>query len=128
MQEKRALPRKKTFLKGTLYFNNRLNSVECLIRDLTDHGARVQFSAPTSVPEAVELYIAARDQTVHGRVRWRKDDEVGLSFATESGADTAAARTGDLAERVEALERDVARLTRIVTEIRTEYRRVRGED
>lgn len=128
MPEQRTEPRKRTFLKGTLYFNNRLNSVECLIRDFSDHGARVQFSAPTSVPDAVELYIPARDQTLHGRVRWRKDEEIGLSFTADPGVYGQAVRSGDLAQRVEALERDVAKLHRMVTEIRSEFKRLRGED
>jgi len=58
----------------------------------------------------------------------RKGDEIGLSFASEPGAQGPAARSGDLAQRVEALERDVAKLARVVLEVRTELKRLRGED
>ena len=126
MQERRTSSRKKSFLKGTLYFDNRLSSAECLVRDLSEQGARVQFSSPVRLPDMVELYIPVRDQTFEAKVRWRRDDEVGLAFA--ANALGGAAPEGDLEQRVKTLEQEVARLQRQVAEIRREYKRVRGED
>jgi hypothetical protein len=39
MIERRALARHKTFIKGRIYFNNRLSSMDCIVRDITDRGA-----------------------------------------------------------------------------------------
>lgn len=128
MQERRTSPRKRSFLKGTVYYNNRLSSTECLVRDLSEHGAKLQFSAPVTLPDTVELYIPVRDQTFHAEVRWHAGDEVGLSFGTEPPAVDGTAPSGDLAQRVAALEREVSKLHRQVLDIRTEFKRLRGED
>lgn len=128
MQERRTAPRKKSFLKGIVYFNNRLSSMDCVIRDFSDTGARLEFGATVSLPDSVELYIPARDQTLKAQVRWRKEQEIGVSFG---GADAVSERTGasgDLAQRVEALEHDFAKLQRTVLDLRTNIRRIRGDD
>lgn len=44
MIERRALIRHKTFIKGRIYFNNRLSSMDCIVRDVTEKGARLQVS------------------------------------------------------------------------------------
>src|SRR5688572_6823941 len=80
-QERRGALRKKTFLKGKVYYNHRLSSVECTIRDFTDTGARLQFAGPVTLPDNIELDIPSRDQSLTASVRWRKDNEVGLRFA-----------------------------------------------
>ena len=128
-QERRKWPRKKTFLKGTVYYNHRLSSVECTIRDFTDYGARLQFTAPVSLPDVVELDIPSRDQSVRAHIRWRKDDEVGVgldeSYA-EGGPELVG--TGDVSQRVAALEREMTKLQKLVMDLRTDLRRLRGDD
>jgi hypothetical protein len=125
MQERRGAPRKRSFLKGIVYFNNRLSSIDCVIRDFSNSGARLEFAAAVSLPDTVELFIPTRDQTLASQVRWRKADEVGVSFADPPATPGSA---GDLAQRLSTLERDFEKLQRIVQELRTDLRRTRGED
>ncbi|MCC6946365.1 MAG: PilZ domain-containing protein [Bradyrhizobiaceae bacterium] len=129
MQERRNSSRKRSFLKGVVYYNNHLSSAECLIRDLSEHGARVQFGSVIGLPDTVELHIPARDQIIICQVRWRKGDEVGLAFqaqATSTGE--AVGPVGDINTRVAALEDEVTRLHRQIAELRREMKRLRGED
>ena len=44
MIERRSIVRHKTFINGRIYFNNRLSSMDCIVRDLTDNGSRLEFS------------------------------------------------------------------------------------
>lgn len=50
MTEHRAFARHKTFIKGRIYFNNRLSSVDCIVRDLADIGARLEISENVTLP------------------------------------------------------------------------------
>ena len=75
MEERRNLNRQRTFLQGRLFFNSRRNSVDCIIRDLSDTGARLQFSAAVAVPDALELYVPHKDQMFRVRVEWRPEQE-----------------------------------------------------
>ena len=66
-EEPKIAVRQRTFLKGTLYYDSRRASIECVIRDLSDSGARLAFEHPVTVPDIVELYIPSKQQTLRAR-------------------------------------------------------------
>jgi hypothetical protein len=127
MDERRIATRKKSFLKGTVYFNNRRSSLDCLIRDFSDTGARLEFAGPAILPETIELHIPARDETLRCHVRRVQGNEVGVSFENEL-AEGAGAASGDLGKRVETLEQEFAKLQREFRDFRADLRHKRGED
>ena len=45
MTDKRLTPRLRSFLKGRVLFNGGQNSLDCLIRDISSSGARLELSA-----------------------------------------------------------------------------------
>jgi PilZ domain len=122
MSERRVAPRQKSFLRGCIYFNNRRSVMDCLVRDLTEDGARVIFSHAVNVPDMVELYIPQKEQTLRARVKWRRGDDVGLDFTDrETAAPGAAApQDSELGKRVAQLEAEVMALKRMVRQIRRE--------
>jgi hypothetical protein len=129
LDERRKTPRKKSFLKGTVYYNHRHSSIECTIRDFSEYGARLQFASPVTLPDPVELEIPTRDQTLQAHVRWRKDDEVGVSFeGADAHTTTELAGSGDISHRVAALERELTKLHRLVADIRSDLRHICGDD
>lgn len=126
MSERRQSARQRSFLQGRLFYNSRRNSVDCVIRDISDIGARLQFSAAVTVPEALELYVPNKDQMYRVRAEWRQGEEMGVVFVNaEAGAGKA--ETGDLAERVGKLESELLALRRVVNELRTELRQRQGD-
>jgi hypothetical protein len=118
MGERRQSIRKKSFLRGCVYFNNRRNAFDCLIRDLSDDGARIIFSGTVSVPDVVELYIPQKEHTVRSHVQWRHGDEIGLSF--DGAASGAIPGSEDLTARVARLESEVASLRRMLKRLKSE--------
>jgi PilZ domain len=129
MAERRTASRQKSFLQGRIYFNNRRSSVDCLIRDYSDTGARLRFSEAANVPDAIELYIPNKDEFHRARIEWRSGNEMGVSFGDEvrSTSITPEATQGDLSTRVQRLEAEVATLRRIVNDLRAENRKQHGE-
>jgi PilZ domain len=118
MGERRRTPRKKSFLRGCIYFNKRRGAVDCLVRDISGDGARLVFSDAVNVPDLVELYIPQKEQTLHARVQWRHGQEVGVAFPDRVPAEAAA--SGDLTERVAALETEIAALRRALRRLKSE--------
>jgi hypothetical protein len=111
MRERRALVRHKTFMKGRIYFNNRLQSLDCIVRDVTDTGSRLEFSENVTLPDAFELYLPTRNEYFRAHVEWRKGNQIGISWDSakeraEAGGDDA------FNDRLAKLERDVAVLQR----------------
>ena len=63
--------RQRRFLTGTLYFDNRRASIECVVRDISNSGARLTFDHPANVPDNVELFIPNKQQTLRARAAAR---------------------------------------------------------
>jgi hypothetical protein len=124
MGERRQSVRHKSFLRGCVYFNKRRNAFDCLIRDISDEGARIIFSDTVSVPDVVDLYIPQKEQTLRARVQWRHGDEIGLAFpdALRAADDM---RNGELTKRVAQLESEIASLRRVLKKLKSE---IGGDD
>src|ERR1700680_295462 len=123
MAKQRAAGRHKSFLKGRIYFNNKQSSIDCLIREISEGGARLTFSDSVATPDVVELYIPNKDETYRAKVKWHKGDEMGVAFVRSGVTDASSvsgAATPDLSERVQILEGEVATLRRILNELRAE--------
>jgi hypothetical protein len=120
MTERRNSRRPKSFLRGFVYVSRKRGALSCLIRDLSDKGARIIFSDTVTLPEVVDLYIPQREQTIRAQVTWRRNDEIGLAFtAVERRADPAPS-AGEVVQRVALLEAEIASL-------RVLLKRLKGE-
>lgn len=121
MAERRSSTRQKSFLQGRIYYNNRRASVDCLVRDISDTGAKLVFSGIVTIPDVVELYLSNKEAVRRVRVQWRRGDEAGVDFidSAEVGAPAA-----DLVSRVLKLESECALLKRTVRELRAEMRKL----
>jgi hypothetical protein len=117
--ERRRVARQKSFLRGTIYYNNRINAVDCLVRDISPFGARLIFTDSVTTPDVLELHIPQKDQTLRVHVIWRHGQEAGVAFAQAAQVDPIA-ETGDLAERVARLEMELAGLKRILKKLKTD--------
>jgi hypothetical protein len=118
LQERRAHVRQKSFLQGRIYYNTRRATVDCIVRDITEHGARLKFADSAVVPDAFELYIPNRQETFKAHAIWNNGTEVGVTFehAGIPASETAGQPPGaaNLAERVARLEREIATIKRRV--------------
>jgi hypothetical protein len=70
-------------LKGDAY-------IDCVVRDISETGARLGFSSPLSIDSDVELHIPAKGEIIQANVVWVEDCECGVSFKTKYDAEEAA--------------------------------------
>jgi PilZ domain-containing protein len=117
-EEPKAAIRQRTFLKGTLYYDNRRASIECVIRDMSDSGARLTFEHPVTVPDYVELFIPHKQQTLRARVERRGANDIGIAFEVERSAEPRRASDTELQQRVETLEGEITALKRLVAKLK----------
>jgi PilZ domain len=116
--ERRRVPRQKSFLRGCVYFDKRRGALDCLIRDISDLGARIIFSENVTVPDAVELHIPQRQKTLRAHVQWRRGDEIGLSFP---GAERIGPPgTEELMERILQIETEMVSLRKMIKRLKNE--------
>lgn len=116
MNERRASRRQKSFLRGVVYFDKRRSETACLVRDLSEDGARIVLSQTITIPDVIELQIPQREQTLSARVQWRRADEVGLSFSKPDTATTP--RENQLIKRIAELEAEITTLERTIKRLK----------
>src|SRR5665647_2542476 len=116
-EEPKIAIRQRTFLKGTLYYDKRRTSIECVVRDLSDSGARLTFDHPANVPDNVELHIPNKQQTLRARVQRREPNEIGIAFEIERSLEPRRASDAGLQQRIETLEAEIKALKRLVAKL-----------
>jgi hypothetical protein len=116
MNERRASRRQKSFLRGVVYLDKRRSETACLVRDLSEDGARIVLSQTITIPDVIELQIPQREQTLSARVQWRRADEVGLSFSKPDTATTP--RENQLIKRIAELEAEITTLERTIKRLK----------
>jgi hypothetical protein len=117
MGERRESRRQKSFLHGFIYFDKRRGVMSCLVRDLSDEGARIIFSQSVTIPGTVNLHIPQRDKTFRAKVQWRRGDEIGLAL-TSVEAVAASSPESELIQRVAQLEAEIAALKRTIQKLK----------
>ncbi len=78
--EQRRSVRMKTFLKGRIVFNSGASTMDCLIRDLSGAGARLELSQTSALPEVFDLVVPNKDATYRATLKWRRETGVGVTF------------------------------------------------
>jgi len=113
MNERRALVRHKTFIKGRIYFNNRLSTADCIVRDVTANGGRIEVAGSVTLPDSFEIYLPNKNECFFAHVVWRKGSILGVSWSHDHVTKEKLVPSDSehsLADRVAKLERDVAAL------------------
>lgn len=88
MFDRRQTARARVIYGGVLAYNGRQSTLNCVIRNFSDDGAKVEFENAALLPDVVDILIAKKDRAFTATIAWRRDNEAGLSFrpAAESDA------------------------------------------
>ncbi|WP_082480276.1 MULTISPECIES: PilZ domain-containing protein [unclassified Rhizobium] len=94
MTELRRQPRMKTYKFGRVIFNDGRSTVDCILRNISDHGAKLSFNVVPAIPDRFRLTFS--DGTTRScSVAWRKSLDVGVSFMSVEDAPVTAPHTGE---------------------------------
>ena len=78
--ERRAHPRHRVLKRVKAVFNSNGSVVDCVMRDISEGGARLACDQATHLPEAFVLVFPAEREMRDVRVAWRKVNELGVAF------------------------------------------------
>jgi hypothetical protein len=109
--EKRDASRHKCYLRAFVYFEGRGTAVNCVVRDISDSGARLQFEKPLGLTELLDLHIPAKGQSFHAEKRWHDGEQIGVVFRTTAKKNTDDAGVG---RRVGRLQAEIAVLKKAI--------------
>jgi hypothetical protein len=87
---------------------------DCIVRNISERGATIEFSNMVSLPkEQMSLRIARKGRSFLAKVIWWRDNFVGVAFRAESPAEP----VSDLAERLRKSEIKKRQLQRRIQEL-----------
>ncbi len=121
IKDKRKSDRQRLFLRGFIRTPDNDATTDCIVRDVSQTGAKLRFRCPPQISELFELHVPAKGQIVQSKVIWIDDCEVGISFnslvafdAPSSSADGLSLRMARLENEITGLKRTLKRLQRLV--------------
>lgn len=80
MQEQRQTFRKTAFVGGQIVCGDGKSTLFCLVRDISDLGAKLEMSNVAAVPERFGLRINGKEGLYRAKVIWRNANDLGIAF------------------------------------------------
>jgi hypothetical protein len=84
MIEQRQTLRSRVIYGGIIAFNERRSTIECIVRNFSDNGAKIELENPALLPDEVDLFIARKSRAFHAKMVWRQANLAGLAFGLVS--------------------------------------------
>jgi hypothetical protein len=79
--EQRGEQRRKALKGGRIVFNNSASAIDCLVRDMSAKGARLEVESVLGVPNEFTLILADGSPPRQCTVRWKRARSIGVAFA-----------------------------------------------
>ena len=114
MRDRRESARDKVIYGGVAELDERGATRECIVRNISDKGASVEFSNVVNLPrEQMSLRVARKGRSFLAKVVWWRDNFVGLAFKAETPSEP----VSDLEERLRKSEIKKRQLQRRIKEL-----------
>ena len=117
MRDRREIVRDKVMYGGVAEIGDHGATRECIVRNISENGANIEFSNDFQLPkEQLSLRIARKGRSFLARVIWWRDNFVGVAFRAESPAEP----VSDLEERLRRSEIKKRQLQQKIDELLNE--------
>jgi hypothetical protein len=115
MPERRQSARDKVIYGGVAEIAESGASRDCVVRNISEHGAHLEFTSEIGLPKtSLQLKIARKRKSFLARIIWWRDNFVGVAFSPEHSYELPGS---DLAERLRKSEKKKRQLQRRIKEL-----------
>ena len=115
MLDRRQSARDKVIYGGIAEIGEHGGSRDCVVRNISENGAHLEFSHDVSLPkDTMLLTIARKGRSFLARIIWWRDNFVGVAFSSESPYELPGS---DLAKRLRKSEKKKRKLQRRIKEL-----------
>ena len=114
MVEARRAERVRSFLRARIIFNNHSTTIDCVIKNISRSGAKIDLGNSMSIPETFDLEVPQKGRTFRARLSWRNETSIGVAFVDDepAGRDRARGEVERLKQENRTLRLSVAQLTK----------------
>ena len=78
--ERRQNARARVIYSGVIAYNDRSSTVDCVVRNFSEDGVKVEFDNTALLPDEIDLLIARKGRSFNAKIVWRGETEAGLAF------------------------------------------------
>jgi hypothetical protein len=115
MLDRRQNAREKVIYGGVAEVGERGATKDCVVRNISDTGARIEFDNVVKLPkEQMSLTIARKGRSFLAKIIWWRDNFVGVAFSSEQPYDLP---VSDLEERLRKSEQKKRQLQRRIKQL-----------
>ena len=115
MLDRRQSARDKVIYGGIAKIDDNGATRDCVVRNISDHGASLEFSNVVRLPkQQMSLTIARKGRSFLARIIWWRDNFVGVAFKAEAPSEFP---VSDLGERLRKSELKKQQLQRRIEEL-----------
>jgi hypothetical protein len=115
MLDRRQSARDKVIYGGVAEIGERGATRDCVVRNISENGAHLEFSNIVKLPkQQISLTIARKGRSFLARIIWWRDNFVGVAFNPEARPEPP---VSDLAERLRKSEQKKRQLQRRINEL-----------
>jgi hypothetical protein len=119
--DQRNAPRSRSLLRGRILFNNDRSALDCIVRNVSDTGARLEVENGHLAPNEFDVFVPQKNRTFHAQLAWRVDENMGVRFVDDSE------RSEKLREQNRALREENETLRRTVQNLKLRIRHITGD-
>ena len=110
MLDRRQNTRDKVIYGGVAEIGERGESRDCVVRNISENGARIEFNNAVRLPkEQISLTIARKGRSFLARIIWWRDNFVGVAFSAETPSELPKSDLGERLRRSELKKRQLQR-------------------
>jgi hypothetical protein len=110
MLDRRQNTRDKVIYGGVAGIGERGESRDCVVRNISESGARIEFNNAVRLPkEQISLTIARKGRSFLARIIWWRDNFVGVAFSAEKPSEFPESDLGERLRRSEQKKRQLQR-------------------
>jgi hypothetical protein len=80
MVESRKSERVRSFLRAKIIFNNRNSTFDCIVRNISETGAKLEVGDSASIPSQFDIEIPQKGRTYRAQILWRDARSMGVAF------------------------------------------------
>ena len=115
MLDRRQSARDKVIYGGVAEIDERGTTADCVVRNISEQGASLEFSSAVKLPKGrISLTIARKGRSFLARVVWWRDKFVGVAFSSEPQSELP---VSDIEERLRRSEQKKRQLQRRIKEL-----------
>lgn len=80
MDDNRTEVRRRALKGGQILFNERHSTISCTIKNMSEHGAKLEVASIVGIPDSFDLIVGEGGEARPVRVAWRQSTSLGVEF------------------------------------------------